>query len=132
MIDVGTGSAGVDNQYLYIIHQEGFVKIGVSKNPLSRMDALQTGSPEKLKLVTYIDANPWALEMEQFAHTILRPYRAQGEWFHTTPEVNAFVELIRLLKYDAGCEHGWKDVPDWLLLYKKRCGFENKHLQLVT
>lgn len=67
---------------LYFIQSEktGMIKIGRSKNPEKRLKQLQTGSPNKLKLIAvFKDKGP----EERGLHERLRCFkvRQNGEWF---------------------------------------------------
>ena len=68
--------------HLYIIQTDetGAIKIGRSKNPLSRVKQLQTGSPYKLKLLLILE-NQGSMEKE--LHRRLKPFKqnCRGEWF---------------------------------------------------
>jgi len=56
-----------------------FIKIGYSKNdPMKRLQALQTGSPFKLKVIHCMKGS---IKDEAAIHNILKEYRTNGEWF---------------------------------------------------
>jgi len=75
---------------IYVIEagDGGPVKIGVAVNPKSRLRELQTGNPEKLRLLAEVDL---ADEYERLAHVWLKEFRMEGEWFRRTPEVDAAI-----------------------------------------
>jgi hypothetical protein len=54
------------------------VKIGYSRNPRARLDGLQTGHADKLRLVRSIEGTE---ATERFLHTQFAHLRLQGEWF---------------------------------------------------
>ena len=56
----------------------GHVKIGVAKNPINRLKALQTGMPTKLVILACAD---WPNSYERRIHRVLHASRLQGEWF---------------------------------------------------
>lgn len=56
------------------------VKIGISKNIERRIGQLQTGSPHKLKLMGYIEANN-DKKLEKTLHKKYSNHRGIGEWF---------------------------------------------------
>jgi hypothetical protein len=66
---------------LYLIQSnEGKYKIGISKNPSKRIEQLQTGSPDVLKLIhTY--ESPNAFKIETALHNKYQYLREHGEWF---------------------------------------------------
>jgi len=68
---------------------EGFVKIGYSKDIVSRIEALQPGAPEKLELVGRM---PGTIQMERAIHKQFSHLRKRGEWFHFTDELWDFVK----------------------------------------
>lgn len=69
------------NDDLYIVQSNvtGMIKIGRSKNPDKRLKQLQTGNPNKLKLIASFKGEGWR---EKLIHEDLRCFRLKGEWFH--------------------------------------------------
>lgn len=68
------------------------VKIGVARNPNSRLQCLQTGSAIHLAL-TFSFPLPKSIpadEIERQAHTYFSSKRIRGEWFDVTPNEAAF------------------------------------------
>jgi len=69
-------------KYIYLIQslEDGYYKIGVSKNPSKRVEQLQTGNSSKLKLIeSYKSEHANIVEK-----TLQRRYgcsRKEGEWF---------------------------------------------------
>ena len=65
---------------LYIIQSSytGMIKIGRSKDPEKRLKQLQTGNPNKLKLIASFENQGW---QEKSLHEILESHRLEGEWF---------------------------------------------------
>ena len=59
----------------------GPVKFGVAENPAGRLRELQTGNPERLRLLT---SAPVAGDKECLIHHHLRDERMAGEWFRPT------------------------------------------------
>ena len=70
------------NQHLYIIQSDktGSLKIGRSKDPVSRLKQLQTGSPHSLKLILIAENKG---HLEKKLHKDLKRFknRRKGEWF---------------------------------------------------
>ena len=73
--------------YIYIISDDnGYMKIGVSKNPEKRLKQLQTGHPTNLKLLYteefYCKRNH-LLKIEALIHKEIKniAHRVKGEWF---------------------------------------------------
>ena len=73
--------------YVYIIECNSPcykpVKIGIAKNPESRIETLQTGCPFDLRLITKIErpSRKAAHDLESFIHDKFKKYRMNGEWF---------------------------------------------------
>tara|TARA_A100001015_G_C14951098_1_gene696792 strand:+ start:18 stop:311 length:294 start_codon:yes stop_codon:yes gene_type:complete len=68
--------------HLYIIQSDknGAIKIGRSKNPPKRLKQLQTGCPDKLKIILVVENMG---HLEKNLHQRLKDYksRKKGEWF---------------------------------------------------
>ena len=66
---------------LYIIQSDftGMIKIGRSKDPNKRLKQLQTGNPNKLKLIASFKDMGWR---EKILHERLERWSEQGEWFN--------------------------------------------------
>jgi hypothetical protein len=77
--------------YLYCIaNDQGLCKFGFSGEPLKRLRALQTGSPDPLFLVESVSVGDRNVrEMERLLHREFGHLRARGEWFRCTPEQGA-------------------------------------------
>jgi hypothetical protein len=90
----------------------GRVKIGYSsKNPVSRLKALQTGSPTELSLMCI---QPGTRDDEQHLHRILEPFRLHGEWFEASDLV---VYVMALVCRNAVAAHEDMGIepPEWAL-----------------
>lgn len=68
--------------YIYLIQNQesSKYKIGVSKNPQKRIQQLQTGSGEKLKLIHTFETNN-ARKVESALHNKYLHFKTIGEWF---------------------------------------------------
>jgi hypothetical protein len=100
------------DHFVYIIGQLssayeviGPVKVGISSNPLSRMQSVQTGSPSRLVMVSRYCfwKRTHAHRVEQCFHRTCANYRLEGEWFDIVPDaavalmaanVTAFVQQV--------------------------------------
>jgi hypothetical protein len=85
--------------YIYIIAIDGhdLCKVGISKNPQSRLSQLNTGSPYKMRFVCILET-PNASEarkLESAFHKVMRKHRTNGEWF----SLNA-AEAIRAMTWN--------------------------------
>ena len=73
---------------VYLIADEAasLVKIGQSSDPISRLDALQIGSANRLTLLYWmpIDDRHKAFRLERALHHAFQSKRAHGEWFALT------------------------------------------------
>jgi len=76
----------MQSQFLYIMeNSDGFVKIGVAKDPHDRLYSIQTGSSEDVWLVgTFGVKNPKRIEKE--LHNRFYKYNESGEWFDISEE----------------------------------------------
>ena len=70
----------IKKDYLYFIQSDvtGMIKIGRSKDPQKRLKQLQTGNPNKLKLIACFEGLGWR---EKLLHEELQMFRKKGEWF---------------------------------------------------
>lgn len=69
----------------------GRVKIGWSGDPLRRLAKIRSDCPSAAALFGVI---PATREQEQEAHALLKPWRANREWFYLEGAVVAFVEML--------------------------------------
>lgn len=70
----------------------GPIKIGYSgNNPIYRLNAIQTGNHESLRLLAYFDA---PLAMEGSLHEKFSELRLRGEWFRPDPRLIGFIEGV--------------------------------------
>lgn len=77
-------------EFVYFIEAttSGLIKIGSASNPVGRLAALQTGSPERLRL---LGTEPGGAARERELHSIFAADRSHGEWFHPS---EALLNLI--------------------------------------
>ena len=73
----------VETKVVYVIKniETGRVKIGISKNPKSRLLALISASGCKLELMYHTDYIEDAIGLESKMHNTFSDYRYLGEWF---------------------------------------------------
>jgi gas vesicle protein len=76
----------------FIGNDKGQIKIGYSKDPPSRLSALQTASPHPLKLLAL---KPGGADVEAELHTKYSNCRLEGEWFQLTDELQVEIEIIQ-------------------------------------
>ena len=66
--------------FIYLVHCEGFYKIGIATNLRKRVSNIQTSNPFKVTLVAYTKTeNVFADELE--LHELFKDKRVRGEWF---------------------------------------------------
>jgi Meiotically up-regulated gene 113 len=95
--------------YVYFIKAGGprvMLKIGKANDPKARMAELQTGCPDKLKLLAAVPCrSPKHAEyLEKQAHRCFQKYRARGEWFHYAPEIRKLIAKVTEVSHVAAAE----------------------------
>ena len=70
----------------------GPIKFGVAHSPSRRLQELQTGCPQRLKLIAYADVHK---SLEKLIHRYCREANIGGEWFSPTSKVMEMVEVIK-------------------------------------
>lgn len=102
---------------VYVIECAGFVKIGVAKNPLERLAAINTGTPVVATLFGRREfaGRLIAYNVESQLHRTFRHARANGEWFAVPPETAmAALNACRVRKVrDANARHDSLDRWDF-------------------
>jgi hypothetical protein len=78
------------------------IKIGRSKDPVKRLKQLQTGNPNKLKLIASFEGLGWK---EKIIHEHLSMHRLEGEWFS--------YECIGDLPLNIYEKIEWGSLDDW-------------------
>lgn len=68
------------NFYIFRAKSHDLYKLGVTNNTFERLQAIQTGSPYRLKLEYSLQTNR-AYEIEQTLITDFSKFRLQNEWF---------------------------------------------------
>ena len=74
-------------RYVYLIQssESGIYKIGISQNPRKRLEQLQTGIGEELRLIEKYESNYYS-KIETALHNRHSLKRVRGEWFDLTLE----------------------------------------------
>ena len=67
-------------QYLYLITDCRYYKLGIAKNVEKRRRQLQTGTPNKLSIEAFYPVTD-ARKKEKYLHTKYASKKRQGEWF---------------------------------------------------
>lgn len=78
-----TGLGPETKGFIYFVQsiRGGPVKVGFSKDPKTRLEEFQCGSPIRLRLLATI---PACFKDEPRIHSEIRGSRSHGEWFHPT------------------------------------------------
>ena len=87
-------------KFVYLIQslEEGYYKIGVSKNPNKRLKQLQTGNSSQLKLIESYPSE-YAHKIEKTIHNFLSYAKKEGEWFDMgLPEATSFNEKCKKIE----------------------------------
>lgn len=66
---------------VYLMQAGNSLKIGVSSNPHERVSSVQTGCPDKVRVVFIYATEDNAKEVETMMHIRFAPSRKFGEWF---------------------------------------------------
>lgn len=87
------------DQLVYFIRCEGFVKIGISRDPKSRLRALQrsgngTHTPKLIDLTTaeLLATETGGWDREQYLHSMFASVRDVGEWFREAKELTEYID----------------------------------------
>jgi hypothetical protein len=76
-----------DYVYFFVNEDYGFCKIGYSKNPLSRIESLQSGCPFSLRILGFVEGDR---VVERNFHKRFWANRSRGEWFRYEGELKKF------------------------------------------
>lgn len=101
----------------------GPIKIGyTSRNVFARLDVLQVGNPEPLKLLRSV---PGTQDDEQQLHRRFSGLLVRGEWFRPEPELLAFIDGISLgyrdiAPHDTGADEWLDSVAEYCYEWAKR------------
>ncbi len=85
-------NAGPYNTYCYFIGNSdmGFVKIGISKDPMRRIEQIRTDNPFPLALLCVV---PGDEIVEKKLHRAFAPLRMGGEWFRINTALRTFMVI---------------------------------------
>lgn len=86
----------ISSIYFILNEDSQAIKIGRTKNLEQRIQALQTSSPNPLKLLKSIQlsSEQEADELEQLLHERFGDFRMEGEWFKAETGLMEYVEQI--------------------------------------
>jgi hypothetical protein len=74
--------------YVYFFYCEGYCKIGLSNNPVTRISTLQIGTPFQLENIMELEFSSYfdAQKTESKLHKKFKSCNHRGEWFKLTGE----------------------------------------------
>jgi len=76
---------------IYFAAKEKFVKIGYSKDPEKRLRQLQTGCPERLKIICTISGDK---KLEKKIQRLFWRNLEADEWFILTPGLQMYIRRL--------------------------------------
>lgn len=83
-----------DGQNVYILeHEHGFVKIGVSNNPVRRVSDLETACPYDIRVLGVIETDE-PFVVESTLHNKYDRKQKKGEWYNLTTEDRAHLLAV--------------------------------------
>ena len=84
---------------IYVIGTDtGHLKIGITSNPVRRVNDLQIATPDKLDLLFFVRCKGVvAQDIERHTHNLLRNYRTKGEWFNVPLDkaIDTILQVVR-------------------------------------
>jgi hypothetical protein len=82
LMDIQKNYTVDDKQMLYLMRSEvGNLKIGISKDPISRARDITNASGLVVECIAYWKLDRIARQIEQHLHKTFKRHRLQGEWF---------------------------------------------------
>jgi len=90
----GNNSSSYGSNYVYYVscRSTGLVKIGVSRNPWSRLKDLQTAAGSKYEMLASIKTD---MRSEVEVHKLFSASRVRGEWFKYTEALSRVVDALK-------------------------------------
>jgi len=92
--DGAEGGKAPGSNYVYYVAttDSDVVKVGISRNPWSRVRDLQTGSAEQFTLLATLKTDA----RSEFAiHDFFKATRVKGEWFSRSPALNSLIQKTK-------------------------------------
>ena len=76
------GAVGIGTGFVYAaLFEEGYVKIGITRNIEKRMQTLGTQTPHALLRCVYVETSPFLRRTEIELHDLFQDKRVNGEYF---------------------------------------------------
>lgn len=81
------------DQYVYFIEvlPDGFIKIGLSNDPVKRLAHMQTSFPYELQLLGYVSGD---YTLEKQLHEDFKADHIKGEWFKSSKPLEAKIQKL--------------------------------------
>lgn len=120
-------------KYVYIAESStGEIKVGISKEPESRIRQFNTANPKEVDLARKIGPFENAAKVESAIHNQFEEHRVSGEWFTSecSDELQAFVDgLTTMGQFDGMCSplQFLRDLNDWHLKKSQEMRRNNYH-----
>lgn len=83
--------AGKHIYFIRPVNMSGPIKIGTSKEPDGRVNAVGLWSPIKLELVA---SAPGSFSEETYLHRLFAKHRMHGEWFLWSPDLQELIDYV--------------------------------------
>jgi hypothetical protein len=94
LVNHGWFPSNRSEDHLYFAHCDGYIKIGRSQEPMSRISGMRVGSPHEIQLVTWLE---YAGDLENILHERYAESRHRGEWFRVTqPLIDEMMDYIHI------------------------------------
>ena len=98
----------------YLMQSGDKYKIGQAKSPIARCKQLQTGSSEKIEVVSYCDES---LVSEKQLHELYSSDRDEGEWFNLSEDDVS--NILTLMQDDDSKDYGRTNIT--FVFSKRTC-----------
>lgn len=105
------------------------IKIGKTTTAVSeRIRLLQTGSPDKLKLLGICFGAGWC---ELTLHRKFSQYRLHGEWFSAEPEILEFIEE-NCITDEIAFFHAYEKIVKGIMTFEEALGIGTRSLKRMA
>ncbi len=115
---------------VYVVEQDGYVKIGSSTNLKARLSQLQTGCAVPLRLLGTCSGG---FAREKALHREFGAWRRHGEWFKFPPEVLAtLLDRVTVTTRPQGPSAAPLSLHEWTATRNKQWDQRRKSLQRMA
>ena len=96
--------ASQNAELLYLLSDGLHVKVGRTRRRIgTRVSALQTGCPRRIKAIVSVEIPLCAAEAENYCHRMLGPFKTVGEWFKCSLDDAFSAMLVAASAYVGSC-----------------------------